>query len=71
MLRIVFLCAGVIAFASAAQSATTTASPCKGLDQTACTANANCSWIKSYTTKKGHTVNAFCRKKTAGFKKKS
>lgn len=39
------------------------ASQCKGLDIKACDAQASCTWIKSYQTKKGSTINAYCRTK--------
>lgn len=38
-------------------------SECKGLDKQTCEDKGTCSWVKSYTTKKGTQVNAFCRKK--------
>lgn len=41
------------------------ASPCKGLAETACGANAGCSWIKATKTKKGKDVKAYCRLKPA------
>lgn len=39
------------------------ASQCKGLEKPACETNDRCSWVRSYTTKKGTTVSAFCRSK--------
>lgn len=39
------------------------ASQCKGLDLKACDTSASCSWIKSYQTKKGKIINAYCRTK--------
>ncbi len=41
------------------------ASPCKGLAEAACGANAGCSWIKATKTKKGKDVKAYCRLKPA------
>jgi len=38
---------------------------CKGLDVKACGAQAGCSWVNSYKTKKGKSINAYCRKKSA------
>lgn len=38
-------------------------SPCKGLQQSACDADASCSWVKSFVTKAGRQVDAYCRKK--------
>lgn len=40
------------------------ASLCHGLDVKACGAQVGCSWINSYKTKKGKTINAYCRKKS-------
>lgn len=37
------------------------ASPCKGLDESACMQSQSCSWVSSYTTKHGATVSAYCR----------
>ena len=39
------------------------AGSCKGLQQDACSSDSSCSWINSYTTKKGKTINAYCRNK--------
>ena len=36
---------------------------CKGLQQDACNSEQSCSWINSYQTKKGKTINAYCRNK--------
>ncbi|MCG8090540.1 MAG: chromosome partitioning protein ParB [Candidatus Thiodiazotropha taylori] len=40
------------------------AKACKGMSKSACSGNANCSWVKSYTTKTGAKVNAYCRTKS-------
>ncbi|MEW8624251.1 MAG: chromosome partitioning protein ParB [Candidatus Thiodiazotropha sp.] len=40
------------------------AKACKGMSNSACSSNANCSWVKSYTTKTGAKVNAYCRTKS-------
>ncbi len=46
------------------------ASACKGLQQDACSSDNSCSWVKSYSTKSGKTINAYCRNKsTPGSKK--
>jgi len=65
MKRALYAFAGMLAIASlvsigSAEAATKTASPCKGLDETACTANAECSWIKVKKAKKD-----YCKKKPA------
>ena len=39
------------------------ASQCKGLEIKACGAESGFSWINSYKTKKGKTINAYCRTK--------
>ena len=36
---------------------------CKELKKEACMSSSSCSWINSYTTKKGNTVDAYCRNK--------
>lgn len=37
------------------------ASVCKGLDNSACDANASCRWVDAYQRKDNRKVNAFCR----------
>lgn len=44
---------------------------CKGLQQDACSSESSCSWINSYTTKKGKTINAYCRNKPKSSSKKT
>ncbi|MCB1907478.1 MAG: hypothetical protein KDH15_08935 [Rhodocyclaceae bacterium] len=39
------------------------AGSCKGLEKEKCTPSAGCTWIDSYSTKKGITVEAYCRSK--------
>jgi hypothetical protein len=39
------------------------ASMCSGLEIKACGVESSCSWINSYKTKKGKTINAYCRTK--------
>jgi hypothetical protein len=39
------------------------ASACKGLDNSACNAKANCGWVNGYERKDGKKVNSFCRTK--------
>ncbi len=39
------------------------AGSCKGMQQDACSGDSSCSWINSYTTKMGKTINAYCRNK--------
>ncbi len=50
--------ASVLGLCAAQASA---ASPCKGLDESACKERAACTWISSYTTKNGNAVSAYCR----------
>lgn len=40
------------------------AGACKGQAQDACSSDDSCSWVNSYTTKKGNTINAYCRNKS-------
>jgi hypothetical protein len=51
--------------------AAATPSPCKGLDETACKANAECSWYKEAKLKDGKTRKAHCQKKPTPKKKKT
>jgi len=44
---------------------------CKGLQQDACSSDNSCSWIKSYSTKTGKTIKAYCRNKSKPGTKKS
>ncbi|WP_419659958.1 hypothetical protein Dvar_02950 [Desulfosarcina variabilis str. Montpellier] len=36
---------------------------CKGLSKGKCDGSPECSWVKSYKTKTGKTVNGYCRAK--------
>ncbi|MEE9356718.1 MAG: hypothetical protein V3U75_14100 [Methylococcaceae bacterium] len=49
------------------------ASICKGFSKSKCGATTQCGWVKSYKTKRGTTVEAFCRGKRGSktVKKKS
>lgn len=40
-----------------------TPSPCKGLAEAACKADANCSWVKPGKTKAGKEISGYCRLK--------
>lgn len=40
------------------------ASPCKGLEQKACTAKTECSWVRATSRKDGRKVRAYCRLKS-------
>jgi len=44
-------------------------SACKGLENSACSANASCSWVEGYERKDGRKVKSFCRTKSAAKKK--
>lgn len=55
----ILLSAGALAISQAAHAE----SSCKELKKEACTSSSSCSWINSYTTKKGNTVDAYCRNK--------
>ena len=47
------------------------AGACKGMQKDACSSDSSCSWINSYTTKKGKTINAYCRNKSKSSKSKA
>ena len=60
----------------AASGSAVAGSACKGLSQSKCSNNDDCSWVSSYKTKKGVKVDAYCRAKSgksagAGETKKS
>ena len=55
----------------ASSNAAIAAGSCKGLAQAACGEQASCTWIKSYKTSKGKTVDAYCRNKPSSSKGKS
>lgn len=46
------------------------AKACKGLSQTACATNDDCSWVKGYKRKDGVKVSSFCRTKAKASEKK-
>jgi hypothetical protein len=54
------LCLGLGAFTAE----TASAAQCKGKMAGDCQAAAECTWVDSYTTKKGTEVSAYCRNKT-------
>ncbi len=68
---------GVAALFSLVICSAAMAVECKGLDKGKCEQADACSWVKSYKTKSGNTVKAYCRAKAknssadAGTKKKS
>jgi len=47
------------------------AGTCKGLQQDACSSDNSCSWVKSYSTKSGKTIKAYCRNKSKPGSKKA
>ena len=47
------------------------AATCKGMSKSKCESSSDCSWVKSYKTKAGKTVNAYCRTKSGKGKKTS
>lgn len=59
---------GVIALGFSAALAhaqsTNATSPCKGLEQKACAAKAECSWVGATKRKDGRQVKAYCRLKS-------
>jgi len=59
--------AGLLSFSSLSFAA----GACKGLEKDVCSSDNSCSWINSYTTKKGKTINAYCRNKSKSNKSKA
>lgn len=61
--------AALLAGAMLLPGAAAAASQCKGMQQDACAADAQCLWVDSYTRKDGRAVASHCktrsRKKTA------
>lgn len=47
------------------------AATCKGMSKSKCESSSDCSWVKSYKTKTGKSVNAYCRTKSGKGKKTS
>ncbi len=47
------------------------AASCKGLSKSRCGTASACSWVGSYTTKKGVKVSSFCRSKPGSGSKKA
>lgn len=54
---------GIATTLAHAQS-TKPSSPCKGLEQRACAAKAECSWVGATKRKDGRQVKAYCRLKS-------
>lgn len=46
-----------------ASSAVSAASPCKGMQESACTADSACTWVNGYTRKDGRAVSSHCKLK--------
>ncbi len=63
MYKVIIAGAAFFVFAATWANAATEPSPCKGLDNAGCTKVAACGWVKSFKTKKGKVINAYCRKK--------
>ena len=59
------LCSAVFGFDVAAQSA------CKGLSNSQCGGNQNCTWVSGFTRRDGVKVSSYCRAKGGGESKKS
>ena len=57
---LVLATAGLLSFSPLSLAA----GACKGQAQDACSSDNSCSWVKSYTTKKGNTINSYCRNKS-------
>jgi hypothetical protein len=46
-----------------ASTGATAAGQCKGMAETACLAQTQCSWVDGYTRKDGRAVSAHCKSK--------
>ncbi len=64
---LIFAAAGLISFSQLSSAA----AACKGLQSDACNSDNSCSWVKSYSTKSGKTIKAYCRNKSVPGSKKS
>jgi len=65
------LLTSILAFSVTASGSAIAASQCKGLDNAACDAGSQCSWVEGYERKDGRKVNAFCRTKAKRVSTKS
>ncbi len=63
MFRLVSAWAVALLVALFLSGGTASAAACKGLSKSACGKNPSCSWVNSYRTKKGVTVEGYCRNK--------
>ena len=61
-IRAIFIALALGLFATQAHAA----SACKGLDNLACAAKEQCSWVQGYERKDGRKVKAFCRTSSKG-----
>ena len=64
---LVLLAAGLLSLSQLSNAA----GACKGLKKGVCNSDNSCSWINSYTTKTGKTINAYCRNKSKPKKSKA
>ena len=64
---VMLVAAGLLSF----NSLSFAAGACKGLEKDVCSSDNSCSWINSYTTKKGKTIKAYCRNKSKPSKSKA
>ncbi|MCP5437223.1 MAG: hypothetical protein R3E46_02825 [Sedimenticolaceae bacterium] len=55
--------AALLAAALIVPSAASAASPCKGLQADACSADAQCTWVNGYVRKDGRSVASHCKLK--------
>ena len=56
--------AGLLSFSQLSSAA----GSCKGMQQGACSSDNSCSWVNSYSTKKGNTIKAYCRNRSKSSK---
>lgn len=64
---LILAASGLLAFSQLS----TAASSCKGMEQNTCSSDTSCSWVKSYSTKSGKTIKAYCRNKSIPGSKKT
>jgi hypothetical protein len=59
-------CFQVTLFAAVVSASASAASQCKGMEQDACGAMAECAWVNAYVRKDGRSVSGHCKKKARG-----
>lgn len=54
---------GLVLFLATFHTPVNSEMQCKGLQESKCTENKACSWVKAYVTKNGTNVQGYCRVK--------